>query len=90
MPQISTGMCIGRNTLPASGMEWKAMGSTTHRAIHTAVRVIFFTEFFALMENTLLFSCTYYINKKGSIEAPRGDISPQKNSRCPGSFLKIR
>jgi len=47
-PQISphkrTGMCIGLNMLPASGMEWNSMGRTTHNAVHTAVIMERFTE----------------------------------------------
>jgi hypothetical protein len=42
---------MGRKTLPASGMEWKAMGSTTHRATHTADRVIRLMEFITFILN---------------------------------------
>ena len=38
-----TGMCMGRNTTPALGMVWNAMGTTMHRAAHTAVNTRFLT-----------------------------------------------
>lgn len=37
IPQSSTGRCMGENRIPPLGIKWNAMGSTTHRAMHTAV-----------------------------------------------------
>lgn len=39
-PQSSTGMCMGRMTLPALGIMWNSWGSTSPMATNRAVRTM--------------------------------------------------
>jgi hypothetical protein len=56
---------MGRKMEPALGIAWKAMGSTTHRAAHTAVKTSFLTGVKVVIKGTSFCFLPLYQQKEG-------------------------
>ena len=72
---IMTGRCIGKNILPASGIEWNAIGKTIPTAVITAAIIMCLVLLFCIIFLSLKLKTTKYINTPSWSKMPSWLIS---------------